>query len=95
MANSTKSALIEQAISSIKSGEFKDYAAAARKYGVSKSTISRRIHGITSSRAEVNSYLHQALTTPQEEVLITRINYLSDRRLPPTTAIIKNLAEEI
>ena len=53
------------------------------------------MYGITSLRAEVNSYLHQALTTLQEEVLIIRINYLSDRGLPPITAIVKNLAEEI
>jgi Tc5 transposase-like DNA-binding protein len=31
----------------------------------------------------------------QEEVLIKHINDLTDRNLPPTTQIVKNLAEEI
>ena len=95
MNNSSKSARLDAAVSAFKRGEFIDYSAAAREYNVSRTAVSKRVRGITSSRAEVNSNLHQALTTPQEEVLITRINYLSGRGLPPTTAIVKNLAEEI
>ena len=35
------------------------------------------------------------MTIKQEEVLIERINYLSDRAMLPTSHIVKNLVEEI
>ena len=95
MNNSSKSARLDAAVSAFKRGEFIDYSAAVREYNVSRTAVLKRVCRITSSRAEVNSNLHQALTTLQEEVLIIRINYLSGRGLPPTTTIIKNLAEEI
>jgi hypothetical protein len=47
------------------------------------------------SRADADSEYRQRLTTVQEEVLIKHINDFSDRGLPPTTQIVKNLAEEI
>jgi hypothetical protein len=47
------------------------------------------------SQAEANSEYRQLLTNAQEEVLITHINCLTDRNIPPTSAIVKNMAEEI
>jgi hypothetical protein len=37
----------------------------------------------------------QALTNAQEKVLIRIINRLTKRKMPPTSAIVTNLAKEI
>jgi hypothetical protein len=44
---------------------------------------------------EAVSMYRQALTNAQEKVLIGIINRLTERRMPPTSAIVTNLAEEI
>jgi hypothetical protein len=95
MARADKSALVEKAVSAIKRGEFRDYSKAAARYGCDRTAVSKRIRGLTKTRQEANSFFRQCLTNTQEEVLIDRINYLTDRGLPPTSSIVKNLAEEI
>jgi hypothetical protein len=47
------------------------------------------------SRANANSEYRQCLTNDQEEVLICQINKLTVRHMPPTSQIVKNIAEEI
>ena len=47
-----------------------------------------------SKEAAISEYW-QKLTNAQEEVLIERINWLTDRALPPTPTIVHNLAEKI
>ena len=47
------------------------------------------------SKEDAKSEYWQKLTNAQEEVLIDRINWLTDRALPPTPSIVHNLAEEI
>src|SRR5205814_9729214 len=49
----------------------------------------------TVSRAIANSECRQRFTIQQEEVLIGQINRLTDRGIPPTSQIVRNLAEEI
>jgi transposase len=95
MARIDKSARITAAVDAIRRGEFTDYAKAARHYKCSHSGVSRRVRGLTKTRQQANSFWHQCLTIEQEEVLIHRINYLTDRAMPPTSHIVKNLAEEI
>jgi hypothetical protein len=90
-----KSTNIMEAVNAIKRGEFSDYAKAADHFKCSRSAVSRHIRGLTKSRKEANSFWHQCLTTEQEEVLIHRINYLTNHAMPPTSHIIKNLAKEI
>src|ERR1700733_15347314 len=90
-----KSARIDTAVAVIQRGEFIDYANVAVYYRCSSSTVSRRIRGLTKSKKEANSFWHQCLIIEQEEVLIHRINTLTDRSMPPTSHIIKNLAKEI
>ena len=92
---STKSERIEAAIAAIRRGEFVNYANAAAKYGCDRTTLSKRIRGLTKSKKDANSFFHQCLTIEQEEVLIARINHLTDRGMPPTSYIVKNLVEEI
>jgi len=95
MARADKSAQIEAALAAIRRGEFVNFANAATKYGCDRTTLSKRIRGLTKSKKEANSFYHQCLTNEQEEVLLARINKLTDRGMPPTSHIVKNLAEEI
>ena len=95
MARIDKSARITKAIDAIQRGEFTEYSKAADYYGCSCSAVSRRIRGLTKTRQQANSFWHQCLTIEQEEVLIHRINTLTDRGMPPTSHIVRNLAEEI
>ena len=90
-----KSSRIDAAVAAIERGEFSDYANAAREYECDRSALSRRIRGQTKSKKEADSLWRQCLTNEQEEVLIHRINTLTDRAMPPTSHIVKNLAEEI
>lgn len=95
MARADKSARIAAAIAAIRSGEFKDYSKAAAKFKVDRTTISKRIRGLTKSRKDADSFWRQCLTNAQEETLIAHINKLSDRGMPLTSSIVQNLAEEI
>ena len=95
MGRVDKSHLVSQAVSSIERGEFTDYSKAAKHYGCDRTAVSRRIRGLTKTRKEANSFYYQALSTAQEEVLISYINKLTDRGMPPTSQIVRNLTEEI
>jgi Tc5 transposase DNA-binding domain len=95
MARIDKSARITKAVDTIQRGEFTDYAKVAKFYECSRSAISRRVRGLTKTRQQANSFWHQCLTIEQEEVLIQRINYLTNRAMPPTSHIVKNLTKEI
>ena len=61
---------MKKALAEIESSEAPDYAAIARKYSLTRSTLSRRARGKTTSRAEFQSQVHQCLTNAQERVLI-------------------------
>jgi hypothetical protein len=91
----TKSIRIDKAVAAIQRGEFIHFNNAADHYKCSRSAVSRRMRGLTKSKKEANSFWHQCLTIEQEEVLIHRINLLTDRGMPPTSHIVRNLAEEI
>ena len=95
MARADKLAAVNKAALAIRSGEFTDYSLAARAYGCDYTAVSRRVHGLTKSWKEANSFFNQCLTNDEEEVLIARINTLTDRGMPPTSHIVRNLAEEI
>jgi hypothetical protein len=72
-----------------------NYVAAAKIYGIPPSTLARRHKGLTVSRAEATSTYHQRLNNVQEDTHISYIDALTDRHIPSTTQIIKNLAEKI
>jgi Tc5 transposase DNA-binding domain len=67
----------------------------ARDYGVDRTTLWRRFCGKTASRAEKSSEYHQRLNNTQEDTLLRYIDSLSDRFIPPTPQIVRNLADEI
>ena len=85
MARTDLSARITAAIHTIESGECADYTEAALKFRVDRTTISKRIRGLTQSREDVNSECQQCLIIAQEEILIQRINQLTERLMPLTS----------
>jgi hypothetical protein len=88
-------ARIQAAITDLESQDRRNIAATAKTWGVARETLSKRFRGETGSNQDANSYARRQLTDIQEETLIRYINKLSDRGLPPTPQIVKNLAEEI
>jgi Tc5 transposase DNA-binding domain len=67
----------------------------ANQYGVDRSTLSRRANGVTQSHEDYISNQCRHLNNAQEKVLLRRIDYLTDKALPPTPSMVKNMAEEI
>ena len=72
-----------------------DYSAAAKKYSLYRTTLLRRHRGVTRSRDTFLSETTRYLTNEQEAVLIKHINRITDRGMPPTAQIVRNLAEEM
>ena len=62
---------------------------------VNRHTLRRRFYGLQDSQPSANSMFRQNLTSDQEEELIKVINDLSFRGLPPTSSMVRNLAEEM
>jgi Tc5 transposase-like DNA-binding protein len=83
------------AIALLDTQEKPNYSAAARKFNLGRTAVTCRFEGKTTSRAEANSEYRQLLTIAQEDALIARINNLTDRNMPPTSHMVKNMAEEI
>jgi hypothetical protein len=93
--DSTKNDRIKAAMDQLDSQKVLNYAAAARDHHISPMTLARRYRGKTVSRAEANSTYRQRLNDVQEDTLLRYIDTLTDRNIPPTSQIIKNLTEEI
>jgi hypothetical protein len=73
-----------------------NFSAIARQFPpVNRQTLKRRFYEQQGSRASANSIHRQNLTNEQEGELIKLINSLTLRGLPPTSSIVRNLAEEI
>ena len=88
-------AQIDLAIAHLKAQKKPNIAAAARKFDIKRETLSKRFHVNTTSRDDYISNRSKKLSTAQEAVLIRHINSLSDRGLPLTPQMVKNLAEEL
>ena len=86
---------IEKAINALDRQLIPNYSQVARDFGIEHITLMRRYKGIYTSRQEATSLYYKLLTNMQEEALISQINKLIVRRLPPTSQIVRNLAEEI
>src|SRR5947199_6447927 len=95
MDSMSHNARIEAAIADLKSQECVNYAATARKWGLEPTTLRRRFIGQSTTIEEANSKSRQKLISIQEEALIEHVNKLTDRGIPPTPQILKNIAEEL
>ena len=88
-------ASIDSALADLNAQLHPNIRATARKYGLVESTLRRRWKGQTMSRQDAVSEYIQRFTNSQEEALIGQINRLTDRGIPPTSRIVRNLAEEV
>jgi Tc5 transposase DNA-binding domain len=91
----TKNDRIDAALDQLDSQSTLNYAAAARGNHIHPTTLARRYNGKSVSRAEANSKYRQRLNDVQEDTLLRYIDTLTDRHIPPTSQIVRNLAEEI
>ena len=82
------------AIEALGPGESFTYADIARRYGVQRSTLSRRHRGVEGT-SEAQAINQQKLNPQQEYKLVLYINKLNERGLPPTRDIIRNFASEV
>jgi transposase-like protein len=81
-------------IESLEPGESFSYRALAKKYGVVRSTLTRRHQALTTTRA-ASALNRRKLHPDQERALVRYIEKLTERRIPPTRAMIQNFASEI
>ena len=95
MAPTYTNAHLELALDDLAKQEAPNYMATSKKFNIPRKTLYDRFSGRTVSRQEASSETHQCLTAEQEEALISLINRLTNRGLPPTNSIVRNLAEEI
>jgi hypothetical protein len=93
--NMDHEARIQAAITDLESQDHRHITVTAKQWGVARETLSKRFRGETGSNQDATSYARRQLTDIQEKTLIQYINKLSNRGLPPTPQIMKNLAEEI
>jgi Tc5 transposase DNA-binding domain len=91
----SKMAGIEAALAYLDGVDNPNYLATAEMFGVVDTTLHRRHLRITRSIEEDTQERRQALNKAQEDVLLGYIDKLTDKRIPPTPQILKNLAEEI
>ena len=85
---------IEAALANLALQESPNYAETARKFNVNRCTLSRRHRGITTSVKE-GRQSRSILSSQQQKALISYINKLTERGIPPTNAMIRVFAYNI
>jgi hypothetical protein len=85
---------IEAALNDLKSQEYPNYAATAKKYGVNRSTLSRRHRGVTHARGSHEDH-GQLLSNQQSKCLVAYINRLTERGFPPSIRMVRRFAYDI
>jgi hypothetical protein len=86
---------MELAIADLQSQEKPNYRATAKKHRVNNVTLRHRFLGEQLSPTAAASLYRQRLSAVQEVALIDQINRLTDRGLPPTSQMVRNMAEEM
>src|SRR5450432_1876689 len=95
MDNPTYEARLGLAMEDIGKQTRPNWLGTARRFQVDRVTLMRRFNGTQQSIRLARSETHQCLSIAQEETLIGYINSLSDRSIPPTNQIVRNIAEEL
>ncbi|KAF4547059.1 Hypothetical protein D9617_62g044160 [Elsinoe fawcettii] len=85
---------MDQAIAELRAAEFPNVAATAAKFNLVRSTLWRRWKGITTERPHVIED-SRFLNDQQEQQLLLHIRQLCDRCLPPTPAIVAEIAAQL
>ena len=86
---------MKSALASLEAQLKPNFTATAEQYGLKRHVLSRQFQGKTTLKAEASSEYQKCLTTTQEKVLVDHITKLTRQALPPTSQMVKNLAEEI
>jgi hypothetical protein len=86
---------IECALADCRRQSKPNFKATAALYSVNRFTLSRRYDGKQRSYLDSRSESIQRLNSIQERVLLDFINKLTERSLPPTAQIVKNVAQEL
>lgn len=82
---------IEDTIAFLRSSDGRNTAAAAKRFNVNRSTLSKRFRGKTGSVARRNEG-RRLLTNKQEQELVKQIQRLREWCLPPTPAMVRSWA---
>ena len=82
---------IALALQAYQQGQFSSIRAAARAYGVPHTTLTRRLKG-TTSRSDF-THPNRKLTQTEETALVEWILSLDTRGIPPTQALVQEMAE--
>jgi transposase-like protein len=85
---------MEAALADLRSSSSRNISSTAKKYGVTRSALSKRLHAKTFSSAQ-GAESRRVLNDKQEEELINYIHHLCERCLPPTPKIVANIAQEL
>ncbi|EDN11415.1 predicted protein [Histoplasma mississippiense (nom. inval.)] len=88
-------AVIQAAIDDLNLQLVPNYTTTAKKYGISRHTLSRCYNNLQVSGKEAISIHCKNLSNSQEEQLLFHINQLADRGFPCTPQILHNLIVEI
>ena len=86
---------LEAALAELALQDAPNYLGTSTRHNVSHTTLRERFLGNRRSRKEAIAEYHQCLSIAQEDTLVGLINRLTNRGLPPTNSMVKNLAEEM
>jgi hypothetical protein len=86
---------IKKALADLDNQDRPNYKATAEKHGVDRNTLSRRHKKQTEPTAIAHLNAQGRLTAIQEEALISWIDVLTKRKLPPSPGMIKNYVERL
>ena len=79
---------IDAAFADLALQDYPNYTETARKFNVNRCTLSRRYRGQTVS-VKKSWQINLILSNEQEKNLISYVNKLTERGIPPTNAIIR------
>jgi DDE superfamily endonuclease/Tc5 transposase DNA-binding domain len=84
---------VAEAAQAFSSGQFPSIAAAARKFGVERKTVSTRLHGVPPRTAKTPN--NKGLNSVQEDALLYWIKFLDNSGFPPTKSMVVSYANQI
>ena len=85
---------IDVALANLALQDVPNYTATAKEFNVNRSTLSRRHRGKTAAKASQPPST-SLLSDEQQRGLISYINELSNRGIPPTTTMVRRFAYDI
>jgi hypothetical protein len=95
MSDEPNDARIAKALADLSKQTKPNFLQTAKKCQVNRTTLQRRFNGTQVSVGEFHSESIKCLTNAQEDEVINFINKLTDCSMPPTSQIVKNVAEEV